>query len=262
VGEVVSERSSAAPAPIELEHVYFSYGPTPVLEDVSLAVAPRDFACLVGPNGGGKTTLLKLVLGLLAPTRGQVRLFGRRPAEARRRAGYMPQRTQLDPQFPVTVLEVVLMGRLGNGWRSGPFGRGERAAALEALEEVGLAELRKRSFAALSGGQRQRVLIARALAAKPEMLLLDEPTANLDPHVEDEFYGLLRRLNERLTIVLVSHDLGVVSQFVKSVICVNGRVQVHPTSALTGELVREVYGHDIELIRHDHRCAEAGHSHD
>lgn len=238
-------------AVIELRNVCFAYGAQPVLQDVSLTVQAGDFASVVGPNGGGKTTLLKLVLGLLEPDSGVVRVFGRAPREVRRRIGYMPQHARLDPQFPVTVLDVVLLGRLGAGLRLGPFRPADRLAALEALREVDMQDLRHRRFAALSGGQRQRVLIARALAGQPDLLLLDEPTSNLDPHVEGEFYELLRRLNDRMTILVVSHDLGFVSQLVRTVICVNRSVQAHPTGELTGDAVSRMYAHDVRMVMHD-----------
>ena len=135
-----------------------------------------------------------------------------------------------------------------------PTARGDRLAAGEALEAVGLGELAKRAFSDLSGGQRQRVLIARALASGPELLLLDEPTANLDIGVEAEFHELLEQLSEKLTLVMVSHDVGFVSQLVDKVVCVHGSVAVHPTAELTGELMRDLYGHDVMLVRHDHNC--------
>ncbi|MBU0640187.1 MAG: ABC transporter ATP-binding protein [Planctomycetes bacterium] len=249
------------PPVIEIDGLSFAYEREPVLESVNLRIERRDFVAMVGPNAGGKTTLLKLLLGLLRPHAGTVRVFGQRPEDARQRVGYMPQHAQLDPQFPANVMDLVLMGRHGVTRPFGPYRRTDRNTARRVLQEVRLYELRRRPFAALSGGQRQRVLIARALACDPELLLLDEPTANLDPHLEGEFYDLLRGLNEHLTIVLVSHDLGFISQIVKSVVCVNRHVLVHPTSEITGETIRELYGHDVRMVRHDHRCAETGHSH-
>ncbi len=240
-----------APA-VETRGLAFFYGPYAVLDDVNLAIPPLDFACIVGPNGGGKTTLLKILLGLLPPKSGQVRVLGQSPHEARRRVGYMPQHARLDPLFPATVLDVALLGRLGKGPTLGGYRRADRQAAMQALAEVGLAELAQRSFSALSGGQQQRTLIARALASQPEILMLDEPTSSLDMNVEQELYDLLTRLNQRLTILLVSHDLGFVSHFVKTVVCVNRRVVVHPTSGITGEMINQLYGADMHMVRHDH----------
>lgn len=247
-----------APA-VEVQGLSFSYGPHRVLEDVNLNLAPGDFACIVGPNGGGKTTLLKLLLGLLEPERGLVRVLGTTPRQARRALGYMPQHAQLDPQFPATVLDVALLGRLGRSRALGPFTRQDRELAREALAQVEMDALAGRSFSALSGGQRQRVLLARALTSQPDLLLLDEPTSSLDMNVEEELYQLLTRLNQRLTILLVTHDLGFVSRFVKTVVCVNRRVVVHPTSRLSGEMINEIYGSTMHMVRHDHAQDGSGH---
>jgi zinc transport system ATP-binding protein len=236
---------------VEIGGLSFAYPQTPVLEEVSFTIQRGDFVGMVGPNGGGKTTLLRLILGLLVPTRGAVRVFGRPPREVRRRIGYMPQRAELDPQFPMRALDVALMGRLGGrglGW----YTREDRAKAMAALREVGLADSARRSFAALSGGQRQRVLIARALACEPELLLFDEPTANLDPMAQDDINELLHELNRRLTIVLVSHDVGFVARHVKSVVCVNRQVLIHTAAEVTGDSIRELYGHEVHVVQHSH----------
>lgn len=243
---------NAIPA-IAVRDLAFAYpGEPSVLEAVAFTIVEGDFVSLVGPNGGGKTTLLRLLLGLLSPSRGEVRLFGLPPEQARRQIGYLPQHPQLDPHFPVSVRDVVLMGRLGPGRPRGLFGRDDKDAARRSLAEVGLEEMERRPFAALSSGQKQRVLIARALACSPRLLLLDEPTANLDLHVEGELYALLRELNRRLTVVLVSHDLGFVSRYVRTVVCVKRRVAVHPTSEITGDIIRDMYGGDVRVVRHDH----------
>lgn len=246
-----------APPALEAERLCFRYDGLPVLEDVNLTIEPLDFAGVVGPNGGGKTTLLKLALGLLQPTSGSIRLLGDLPEVTRQRVGYVPQGFQFDARFPVTVREVVLMGRLGGRPQLGPFRRPERRAADRALERVGLGGLGGRPFAELSGGQRQRVLVARALATEPEMLMLDEPTANVDPAVEREIYDLLRDLNESMTIILVCHDLSFVSKLVKRVVCVRCRVTIHPTfdiSEVTGETLERMFGSDVRLVQHDNLC--------
>lgn len=239
------------PLAIELCGVHFAYDDFIVLDNVSVHVHAHEFISVVGPNGGGKTTLLKLILGLLRPQRGTIRVFGLPPEQARPRIGYMAQASQLDPQFPVTVMDVVLMGRLRGATLLGRYGRQDAAIAGDALNEVGLFDVRSRPFSALSGGQRQRVLIARALAAEPELLMLDEPTANLDLLVQDDFYELLQRLRGRLTVVLVSHDVSFVARQVQRVICVNRKVVSHPTAALTGEVMSEIYGGNVNLVRHD-----------
>ncbi len=246
---------------VVLKNVSFAYAKEKVLEEVSLSVPHGDFASIVGPNGSGKTTLLKLFLGLLKPDSGDIRIFGEMPEKANLRIGYMPQYAHVDIQFPVTVLDVILMGRLGYT-RGGRYSREDRKAAKLSLEEVNLSGLEKHLFSELSGGQRQRVLIARALCGEPELLLLDEPTASIDPEIQEALFEILEELNERMTILLVSHDLGFVSQVVKSVICVNRQVVVHPTSEINGEIIKEIYGGDLRMIRHDQRCSERGHHHD
>ncbi|MBN2299427.1 MAG: metal ABC transporter ATP-binding protein [Deltaproteobacteria bacterium] len=237
---------------IELENVYFTYNSTDVLENVDLVVCEKDFISIVGPNAGGKTTILKLILGLIKPTKGVVRVFGNSPVKARPRIGYMPQHTSLDSMFPVSVLDVVLMGRLGTGTRFGFYHQADKEAAEDALKRVELYDIRHRPFSDLSGGQSQRVLIARAIVSGPELLLLDEPTSNVDIAVETQLYDLLNQLNDNMTIVLVTHDLGFVSSYVKNVACVNRRVVTHPTCSITGEMINEIYGRDVNLIRHDH----------
>ncbi len=238
---------------ILLRGVSFAYERAWVLEDVNLAVGGRESICIVGPNGGGKTTLVKLILGLLRPNSGEVRVFGLPPERARLRIGYMPQYVRHDPRFPVTVMDVVLMGRLGRGGLRralGWYARPDRRAALDALHQVGMEAAARRPFAALSGGQRQRVLIARALCCQPELLLLDEPTANVDTLVEARLFEILRELNRRMTVVVVSHDLGFVSSLVERVICVNRRVFIHPTSQITGEVIRDLYGGEVRMVQH------------
>lgn len=237
---------------IDIRDLWFSYNGQPVLRDVNLTVQPGELVCMVGPNGGGKTTLLKLILGLLKPGRGTIRILGSRPAEARSRVGYAPQHASFDAGFPASVMDVVRMGRLGAD-RSAD-GRSDKELAVQAMRDVGIEPLAKRTLGELSGGQLQRVTIARSLVCEPKLLLLDEPTASLDVGVEMEFYQLLGNLRERMTIVVVSHDIGFVTGLVGKAVCVQGTVAVHPTAELTGELMRELYGQDIRLVRHDHDC--------
>ncbi|MCK5436549.1 MAG: ABC transporter ATP-binding protein, partial [Desulfobulbaceae bacterium] len=202
---------------VYLKNVSFSFSERPVLEDVNLTIKRGDFASIVGPNGGGKTTFLKLLLGLQKPDSGEILVLGRKPAKSRFRVGYMPQHANLDMQFPVTVMDVVLMGRLGRSL-GGRYSKKDREAAAKALSEVEMSGSANHMFRELSGGQRQRVLIARALCCEPELLLLDEPTSNVDPEMEEAFLNILTELNQRMTILMASHDLGFVSQVVKSVI--------------------------------------------
>lgn len=243
---------------VAVRDLEFAYdGRVPVLEKVTFDIVDGEFAAIIGPNGGGKTTLLKLFLGLLEPQRGSIRVFGARPIVARRRVGYMPQYPRLDPDFPVSVMDVVLMGRLGHGHSVGPYRRRDREIARSALEEVGAANLSGTPFSQLSSGQRQRVLVARALACEPELLLLDEPTSNLDPSVQDDVQDLLHELNRRMTIVVVSHDVAFVSKYVKRVVCVNRTVALHPTSEIKGDVFSMLYGQSgVRLVDHEHRTHE------
>ncbi len=236
---------------VKLENVSFSYDGKRILENVNLSVRNRDFLWIVGPNGGGKTTLMKIILGLLKPQQGTVEIFGGSPVKGRRKIGYMPQHAQLDQRFPVTAMDVVLMGSLPSGIKPGPYSSENRRAALAALEGVGLGDQAGRTLGELSGGQQRRLLIARALAGNPELLMLDEPTANLDQQIEKELYDLLRRLSQRLTIIMVSHDPAFVSEFVHQVVCVNHTVAIHPTSDMERSSMQEIYGMPMRLVRHD-----------
>jgi len=238
-------------AAIQTKDLSFSYAHNLVLEKATFSIGAKEFVCIVGPNGGGKTTLLKLLLGLLKPQTGTVSIFGEPPHIARKQIGYLPQHTHLDPFFPVRVIDVVLMGRLG---KTSPFGRYkkvDRDLALENLDRVGLKDLASRPLRTLSGGQRQRVLIARALVSEPRLLLLDEPTANLDDYVEHELYELLQKLNKELAIAVVTHDIAFVSSYVERVVCVNQLVHLHPTSEINENLIHDMYGQHIHAVRHD-----------
>ena len=197
--------------PIQIENLSFSYGPVSVLENANVCIQEKEFISVVGPNGGGKTTLLKLMLGLLEPSSGSLSIFGQSPETGRRQIGYLPQYAKLDSKFPVTALDVVLMGRLGITQSLGFYSKADRTLAHDMLERVGLGKLYGRPLSALSGGQQQRVLIARALVSEPRLLLLDEPTSSLDDYVEQELFDLLQELNKELTIVVVSHDVAYVS---------------------------------------------------
>ncbi len=243
---------------IIFDEVSFSYDEEPVLKDVNLQVDHGEFIGIIGPNGGGKTTLLRLVLGLISPSSGTIRVFGRPPKDVAHRIGYVPQHLQFDSSFPATVFDIVRMGQIGRRLECGK--EEKRQNAMEALAAVDLTQYAHRSFSGLSGGQRQRVLIARALAFNPKMLLFDEPTANVDSSSGEKLYRILAELNKRMTILIVSHDIGFVNRQITSVVCVNHTVVIHPTSALAGQNILDLYGQDIALVRHDHRCSSGGHS--
>ncbi|MFH2092766.1 MAG: ABC transporter ATP-binding protein [Pseudomonadota bacterium] len=245
---------------IFLNNVSFAYKERNVLKDVTLSIKKGEFASIVGPNGGGKTTLLKLILGLIKPDRGQILILGKSPETARQKIGYMPQYAHLDMDFPATAMDVVLMGRLVKNrfW----FSKQDREKALSAMNQVGMSDFLNTGFNELSGGQKQRILIARALCTSPDMLLLDEPTANVDHETEENLFSILQDLNSKMTILVVSHDLGFVSKYVKSVICVNREVVIHPTTMINGTMIKDIYHGDLKMVRHDHRCSEEGHTHD
>ena len=237
-------------AAVEVDHVDFAYDGSLVLEDITITVQEGDFVGVVGPNGSGKTTLLKIILGLLHPTRGKVRVFGESPERARPFIGYVPQHANLDTTFPISVTDVVLIGRLAQAPVLGHYRKIDREAAGQAMHEAEIYDLRNRRFGTLSGGQQQRVLMARALVGKPELLLLDEPTASIDGRVEQDIYHLLKKLNEKVTIVLVSHDLGFISTYVNRVACVNRRLVCNPTEKITGDVIEACYRGPVHMLKH------------
>lgn len=236
---------------IDLEGVTARYDGPIVLQDVTLALNAGEFLGLVGPNGGGKSTLLKVILGLLVPSHGRVRVLGTEPVRARRRVGYVPQHVDFVRDFPISARGVVLMGRLGRGTPLLGYRRHDRAVAMSSLQEVGLTEIADRPVGQLSGGQFQRVLIARALATEPEILLLDEPTANLDPRAERDLFELLKGLNRRMTILVVTHDIAFVSEYVTRVACLSGELVCHTTEPLTAETIERLYGRPIRFVQHE-----------
>jgi zinc transport system ATP-binding protein len=239
---------------VEFRSVTFSYDGPNVVEDVTFTIQTGDFVSIVGPNGGGKTTLLKLMFGLLKPKQGSVRLFGKPPRLSCSKVGYAPQFLSVDFDFPLSVLDIVLMGRIRTGrLQSLWYSREDREAARRAIRILQLEPFAEIPFRNLSGGQRQRVLIARAICGQPEILLLDEPTNNIDATSEQILFDTLIRLNQTMTIVIVSHDIGFVTQCVKRVICVNRTVAVHSASDLNGRTIHDLYGqHDMKLVLHDH----------
>jgi zinc transport system ATP-binding protein len=235
---------------ILLDDVWVQYNGVPVLEGVNLSVRERDFIGIIGPNGGGKTTLLKVLLGLEQPVHGRVRVLGKPPREARRSIGYVPQQAEFDREFPVSVWDVVMMGRIGRRGLFRRYNRDDRRAVSDALAKVDMLDHRDEPIGPLSGGQRQRVYIARALTSDPEILLLDEPTASVDSRVMGNVYGLLQELNEHVTIVLVSHDVGIISSYVKTVACLNRRLIYHASKQITPDMLEAAYLCPVDLIAH------------
>ncbi len=202
---------------LRFEEVSFSYPGIDVLTDTSFHIHSGEFIALVGPNGAGKSTILRLILGLETPSNGTISLFDRPVSEMKHLIGYVPQHAKFDPSFPISVSETVRMGRLGT-WQS-RYGASDTQQAVHALEMMGIADLANRPFKALSGGQRQRVLVARALAGNPSILIMDEPTANMDAQSEKNFYEALEKIKGEVTILIVTHDTSYVSVLTDRVLC-------------------------------------------
>ena len=238
---------------IDVRDVCFSYGEQEVLHGVTFGIEAGAFVAIVGPNGGGKTTLLKLILGALSPGVGSVRVLGTTPEAARARIGYVPQSVPFDPKFPVTAGDVVLMGRVARS-RFGFYSRDDHAAARDALGQVRLDGFWGRSFAELSGGERQRVMIAQALAGGAELLLLDEPVASVDPAHTSRMYELFSELTARMTVMMVSHNLSVVTSHATQVLCVNHTVGFHAAKDMAGDVFVSAVGGGLRAIRHEADC--------
>ncbi|MCG6917873.1 MAG: metal ABC transporter ATP-binding protein [Deltaproteobacteria bacterium] len=236
---------------IEVRDLWFSFNSIPVLKEVNLTVHRGDFIALLGPNGGGKTTLLKLMLGLLKPDRGTIKIFNEPVGKSSHRIGYMPQHLHFNQSFPISVLDVVLMGKLrpGKGWSR--YSSKDRLAAQKAMEQMEMWDFRNRRVGELSGGQQQRVFIARALVDEPEVLFLDEPTASVDTKHQTDLFDILKELNKTVTIIVVSHDVGIVSSHVKSVACVNQQLYYHDDSEITQEMLDMAYQCcPVDLVAH------------
>lgn len=229
---------------IEIQDLELRYQNKVALRNASMQVHSGDFIGIIGPNGGGKSTLIKGVIGLLKPQRGRVIRH-----ISQHEIGYLPQITQVDEKFPITVQEVVGSG-YGEGLLSGfRQGKKSRMRTAEILEQVGISALASRAVGALSGGEFQRTLLARALISSPKLLVLDEPDTHVDNRFEMELYELLRELNSSLAILLVSHDLGTISSYVKSIACVNQDLHYHPSNEISEEQLK-VYNCPIEVITH------------
>lgn len=229
-------------AAVVVKDLNFSYrNKHPTLIDVSFTVFEGDFIGIIGPNGGGKTTLLKLLMGFLEPDSGMIEIFGKSPQSYPNGIAYVPQTLRFDKSFPLTVLELVLEGRLSKLSWNGRFSKNDRKQALETLEHVGLASLHNAPFGTLSGGELQRALIARALVQQPQILLLDEPTAHVDTEGETEIYEILNSIRKRLTILMVTHDIRAIVSQVTEVICVQGRVSHIPVRELCEHFAMGLY---------------------
>ncbi len=233
---------------ISISGLSFSYNHHHVLHHVNLDIYEKEIVSIVGPNGGGKTTLLRLILGLLKPASGTIFVNGKPPSAASRMIGYVPQRAHHDNDFPITVIETVLSGRIRP---FGFFSKTDRARAERALAEVGLGSYMDESLRSLSGGQMQRVLIARALVTDAKILMLDEPTSNIDQSAGESLNSLLKKLNETMTIILVSHDTAFVSSITDRVLCINRTLVEHPVDFNSCGIISSVYGDSPLVVRHE-----------
>lgn len=238
---------------VEIKNLTVKFDQTIALKNVSLSIEEGSFLGIIGPNGGGKTTLLKVILGILRPEEGYVKVFGEDPRKFKGKIGYVPQYSNFDPEFPISVEEVVQMGRLGNPGLRSKIAEEDRKIVKKSLEKVDLWNLRKRRISDLSGGQHQRALIARALATEPEMLILDEPTTSVDQNVKNNIHALLSRLKKRgITILISTHDAGVIYSNKDSVACLNQTLVCHKKEEITTEDLRKTYGAPINIVSSEH----------
>ena len=239
-------------AVISFDQVSYAYGHSNVLEDITLEIEEEEFFGVIGPNAAGKSTLLKLMLGMLKPDSGEISVLGKSPKQASQNIGYVPQFPSFPRNFPIKVMDVVLLGCMGKSKKMGGFSKRDRDIALESLRVVEIAELVNTPIQDLSGGQVQRMLIARALASQPEILILDEPTANIDVQAEENIFSLLKKYNEHMTIIVVSHDIAFISGYVNRVGCLNTTLLCHETEAISGKTIEELYGAPVKMIHHAH----------
>lgn len=246
-------------AVFEVEGLTYKINGSDIIKDISLVVHKGEYTAVIGPNGGGKTTLIRLLLGLEAPTKGSIKLFGQKQKAFKswEKIGYVPQRvSQIDEFFPATVEEVVKMGRTAKRGLFTRMRQEDRDAVEQAMVKMDVLNLRKKLVGELSGGQRQRVMIARALASKPEVLILDEPNTGVDMVSQNRFYMLLRELNKKdgMTIMFITHDVGVIADDIQSMLCINQTLLAcnNPHEVLSCSEMSKLYGIDAHLIHHHH----------
>lgn len=238
---------------IELKNLCVCYGRHCALRNINLEITEKnEFLALIGPNGAGKSTLLKVLLGLVKPSSGKVEVFGKSPHAVRGMIGYVPQHVNFNRNFPISVFEVIFMGRLKGGLQLfHSFSKQDNNLVEEIMEKLNISYLKNRQISKLSGGELQRVLIARALAADPKLMLLDEPTASVDARSRSLIYSIVKSLNdENMPVILVTHDIGVVSSYVKTIACLNIELYYHGEAVFDSEVMEEVYGCPVELVAH------------
>ncbi len=235
---------------INIDNIVAGYDNKIVLHDVSLDIWENDFLGIIGPNGGGKTTLLKIILGLLKPKSGSVRYFDGEKEVSSLKIGYLPQMNKIDKKFPISVREVVLSGLMAEKPRFRDFTAEQKQRAEEVIAQMGLQELAKRAIGDLSGGQLQRVLLGRSMVSRPKVLILDEPNSYVDKRFESHFYNLLEEISKESSIILVSHDIGTVLSMVKNIACVNETLHYHSGADISAEWLENKYACPIELVGH------------
>lgn len=235
---------------INIDNIVAGYDNKIVLHDVSLDIWENDFLGIIGPNGGGKTTLLKIILGLLKPKSGSVRYFDGDKEVSSLKIGYLPQMNKIDKKFPISVREVVLSGLMAEKPRFRDFTAEQKQRAEEVIAQMGLQELAKRAIGDLSGGQLQRVLLGRSMVSRPKVLILDEPNSYVDKRFESHFYNLLEEISKESSIILVSHDIGTVLSMVKNIACVNETLHYHSGADISAEWLENKYACPIELVGH------------
>ncbi len=233
---------------VELDSITAGYGNQVVLTDVSLTIHDRDFIGVIGPNGGGKTTLLKVIIGLLAPLRGSVR-YHTGGGNRYNFIGYLPQLMHYDPKFPITALEVVLSGIMAGNRLVKKVTEEEKKLALQRMQQMGVAHLQGKAIGELSGGERQRLFLCRSIISNPRLLILDEPDTFVDNKFEHDLFGILKELNSRMAVMMVSHDIGTISANVKTIACVNRNLHYHPSNIITEQQLA-AYDCPIQLITH------------
>lgn len=234
---------------LEIKDLYFSYNSSTVLENINLSVCKNDFLMIVGPNGGGKTTLLKLIIGLLKPQKGIIKVFDKNPCDMLSQIGYVPQKVNAKIDFPLRVIDAVLMG-INKPFFSFKYSKTDIKKACSVLESVEMIDFKDKKMNELSGGQIQRVYLARALISDPALLILDEPTSNIDPYGSFCFFTMLEKLNETKTIIMVTHNLNLLATKITSVACINKYLLYNNKPELTREMMEMMYG-----IHDEHTCS-------
>lgn len=234
---------------IDIKDLSFSYEKELILENINLHLKQKEFLAIIGPNGGGKSTLLKLILGIETKKSGSIKVYEQKPSKNLTKLGYVPQNTNVNTDFPIKVIEVVMMGHVGHKRPLIGYKKEEIACAMDSLKKVSMEKYANKKIGSLSGGQRQRVMIARALCSHPTILLLDEPTSNIDTAGQKEVYELLKELNKHITIIVVSHDLSIILEYASSVLHVNKKAAFHDISQKRKFFTKDEHFCEVELLQ-------------